>query len=196
MFEKWKDYELPTCAEINNRRYLFNSDYKAILEVLKVFSCPDLLQEEQVQIAFEMFYADYKNIPNDDIMDALEAMMLFIACNKPSKSDKKEKPLVDWEKDFNLIVRPINKILGHDLRIDDIHWWTFMSYFMEIGESTFQTYVGIRDKKNRGKKLDKQEEEIFKRNREDILLSTPLDAATMELKESVQEEIRNLLRKR
>ena len=54
---------------------------------------------------------------------------------------------MDWEKDLSLIISPINKIVGHDIRLDSFHWWTFLSYFMEIGECTFNTYVGIRNKK-------------------------------------------------
>lgn len=196
MREQWKDYDLPQSVIINDTEYFFRHDYKSILEVIKPFGCPDLLEEEQIEIAFDRFYIEPDKIKISDMQEAVESMMLFISCNKTNASTKKQKPLYSWDKDLHLIIRPINKVVGHDIRLDNIHWWSFMSYFMEIGESTFATYVSIRDKKNRGKKLDKQEEEIFKNNKDEILLGKKFDAGTTEIQNAIQDEIRDLLRKR
>ena len=49
---------------------------------------------------------------------------------------------------------------------------------MEIGECTFSTYVAIRDKKNKGKKLDKWEQQIYKDNRDRIVLKKKVDKTT------------------
>lgn len=46
-----------------------------------------------------------------------------------------------------------------------MHWWTFFGLYMEIGESTFSTVVSIRDKKRKGKKLEKWEQEYYKNNK-------------------------------
>ena len=51
-------------------------------------------------------------------------------------------------------------------------------------------------KKNRGKKLDKQEEEIFKNNKDEILLGKKFDSGTTEVQNAIQDEIRALLGKR
>ena len=196
MFSKWNDLDLPQSVIINNTEYFFKHDYKSVLYAIQPFDSPDLLEEEQIEIAFERFYIDSENIKDSDLQESIQAMMLFISCNKPNLSTKKQKPLFSWEKDINLIIRPINKVLGHDIRQDNMHWWTFMSYFMEIGESTFQTYVGIRDKKNRGKKLEKYEEEIFKNNKDEIILKNKVDSTTAEVQNNIQNEIRELLGKR
>ena len=52
---------------------------------------------------------------------------------------------------------------------------------MEIGECTFNTYVGIRDKLNRGKKLESWEEKIFKENRDKIILKKKYDDTTQDM---------------
>ena len=44
-----------------------------------------------------------------------------------------------------------------------LHWWTFIGYYMAVGECTLSTIVSIRDKIARGKKLDDFEKE-FKRD--------------------------------
>ena len=48
------------------------------------------------------------------------------------------------------------------------HWWTFVAAYMEIGECTFQTIVGIRNKKQKGKRLDDWEREFYRANRDKI----------------------------
>ena len=45
------------------------------------------------------------------------------------------------------------------------HWWTFLSAYMEIGESLFATVIHIREKLIKGKKLDKWEQEFYKDNK-------------------------------
>ena len=74
---------------------------------------------------------------------------------------------MDWEQDFPLIIGPVNRVLGKEIRsVEYLHWWTFLSAYMEVGDCTFAQVVAIRDKKARGKKLDKAENEWLKRNRE------------------------------
>ena len=45
-----------------------------------------------------------------------------------------------------------------------LHWFTFMGYYISIGESVLATVVSIRDKKHKGKKLEKHEKEFVKNN--------------------------------
>lgn len=189
MVEKWNDYDLPQFAMINGRKYEFNSDYKSILEVMKPLNDPDLLDEEKIECACYLFYDDWDNVAVEDLRELIETMFLFIGGNKLEESKKQEKPLMDWEKDLSLIISPINKMVGHDIRLDSFHWWTFLSYFMEIGECTFNTYVGIRNKKNKGKKLETHEQEIYKNNMKAINLVKKYDSTT-------QQEIDEILGKR
>jgi hypothetical protein len=77
--------------------------------------------------------------------------------------------LIDWEQDFDLIVAAISRNIGCDIRGISLHWWTFLAYFGEIGESVFARVVGIRQKKLRGKKLDEQEREFARANRDLIV---------------------------
>lgn len=192
MVEKWNDYDLPQCVIINENEYSFSSDYKTILEVMKLLNDKTLLDEEKIYCACYLFYDDWDDVLFEDSTELIESMMLFISGNRTENDNKKHKPLMDWEKDLPLIISPINRVVGHDIRLDNLHWWTFLSYFMEIGECTFNTYVGIRDKKNKGKKLEKYEEEIFKNNMKAIKLEQEYDEKT----QSALDEIREMLRKR
>jgi transcription initiation factor TFIIIB Brf1 subunit/transcription initiation factor TFIIB len=63
---------------------------------------------------------------------------------------------------------------------------------MEIGECTLNTFIGIRNKKNKGKKLEKHEEEIYKNNKQAIDIKPKVETEVQD----VMAEIRALIGKR
>lgn len=176
-------YTLPTSVEIDGVECKFNSDFRDILEIFKILNEPNLLDPEKVTIALDLFYKDENYKIN--VVKAINLMFEFIS-QEDDSDDKKpitsSKPLYDWDQDFNLIIAPINRTLGYDIRGKEyVHWWTFMSAFMEIGECTFSTYVGIRDKLNKGKKLEKYEQRLLKEHGDSIRLKTKVDDTTQDL---------------
>ena len=175
--------KLPTSVEIAGKECEFNSDFRDILEVFKAINDPDLLPAEKSIVSLNLFYKTDDCLA--DVQEALKQMDNFICMsevNDKSNSGGSQKRLYDWEKDFNIIIAPINKILGYDVRGKEyVHWWTFLSAFMEIGECTFSTYVGIRDKLNKSKKLEKYEERILRENKDKVLLKKKVDDTTQAL---------------
>lgn len=171
-------YNLPTSTEINGVECEFNSDFRDILYIFKILNDPNLLETERLKCALDNFYktSEYEA----DIEEAIQRMYDFILMGELDMSNTpNSKPLFDWEQDFNLIIAPINRIAGKDVRgLDYFHWWTFLSAFYEIGESTFNTFVSIRDKLNRNKKLEKYEERIYKENKDRIVLKQKVDDTT------------------
>ena len=59
---------------------------------------------------------------------------------------------------------------------------------MEIGESTFSTVVSIREKKRKGKKLEKWEQEYYKNNKSII----DLHQKSTQRREAEKAELREL----
>ena len=178
---------LPKTIKIGDIECPIKSDYRDILYIFQIFNDKDLLNGEKVLLALENFYEteDYKNF---DLDAATKAMMDFLAGGKEEdgNGNENQKPLYDWEQDFSLIVAPINRVLTFDVRdMPYLHWWTFLSAFMEIGECTFNTFVGIRNKLNKGIKLDKTEEKIYKENKNKIILKKKYDSTT----QSIMDEI-------
>ena len=73
--------------------------------------------------------------------------------------------MVDFEQDFKIMIPAINRVAGKEIRgIDDIHWWTFLGWFMEIGECTYSMVLTIRSKQAKGKPLEKYEQEFLSQN--------------------------------
>ena len=106
------------------------------------------------------------------MQEAVDAFSWFQ--NGGQETDKKKSPkLVDWEQDYPLILPPINRVFGQDIRgipydaetnTGGVHWWTFLGAYNDLGDCTFAQVVRIRDKKARGKTLEKDEREWYRRN--------------------------------
>ena len=183
-------HTLPTKVVIDETEYTFDADYRNILYMFEALSDPDLLEEERIIVALNLFYDDVSSIPENKIEEATIDMFKFVTMGdydpNDNKPKKQEKPLYDWGQDFNIIVAPVNKVLNTDVRgLEFLHWWTFLSAFYEIGECTFNTYVGIRDKLNKGKKLEKYEKTLYNEHRDKIVLKKKVDSVTQSLMDEI-----------
>lgn len=160
------NYALPTTQIVGGIEYEIRSDYRAVLDICAALNDPELSDIEKAEVALTIFYPDCVSIPNGDLQEALDACFAFIACGEENSNIKSVK-LMDWEQDFRFIAPAINRVLGQEIRaVTYLHWWTFVSAYYEIGDCLFAQIVGIRDKKAHGKRLDKSEQEWYRKNRE------------------------------
>ena len=138
-------YGLPSCVELHGREYEVRTDYRAILDICIAMGDPELNGQEKALVALDIFYVDFLSIPAEQYEEALEKCFWFINCGQ--QEGKRSAPkLVDWEQDFQYIVAPINRVCGKEIRaVEYMHWWTFISYYYEIGDCLFAQIVRIRD---------------------------------------------------
>ncbi len=189
-------WQLPTTLRAGGKDYKIRTDYRTVLDILIAMNDPDIYagmneQEkntEQAMTMLQILYVDFDRIPPQHWKEAAEQAIEFIDCG--FSSDNKPKPrLMDWEQDAPILIPAVNKVAGKDIRAEEyMHWWTFLGLFMEIGESTFATVIGLRDKKKRGKKLEKWEQEFYKNNKSLV----DLKAKQTERSEEEKEELREL----
>ena len=159
-------YELPESLNVCGIEYEIRSDYRAVLDICTALSDNDLNDQEKAFVCLDILYPCFGEMPTEHYEEALKKCFWFINCGAEDDPTRKAPKLVDWEQDFQYIVAPVNRVLGKEIRAErHIHWWTFISAYYEIGDCTFAQIVRIRDKKARGKKLDKQEQEWYKANR-------------------------------
>ncbi len=177
------NYRLPKSVEIAGTEYKVRSDYRAILDICCAMNDPDLEPSDVVIIALQIFYEDFDQIPLEDWKEAIDKCFKFI--NVEEDHGPKRPKLVDWEQDFTYIVAPINRVAGTEIRdLEYLHWWTFVSYYYEIGgDCTFAQIVSIRDKLARGKKLDKQDREWLRNNNHLVQFKNRYSTAEKELLE-------------
>lgn len=168
-------YGLPKSVNIGGEDFSIRYDYRVILDIFEAINDPDLNDEERALAVLQMFYPDFDRIEDYDA--AIRECLKFINGGKEEETGKKQPQLVCWEQDFPHIVAPVNRVLGEEIRAVEydiemntggLHWWTFLSAYYEIGDCLFAQIVRIREKKAKGKKLDKSEQEFYKKNRDII----------------------------
>lgn len=179
-------YNLPTSAEIKGKTYAIRSDYRAILDVLGCLgesTSTEDAKQEALHAALTIFYPDYLDMPMYAIKEAIKYMSWFVnGGGDESQTPKKKPKLMDWTQDFPIIIAPINRVAGCEVRsVDYMHWWTFLAYYREIGDCLFAQVVSIRKKRMKGKKLDKSDKEFYEANRDLIDFKVEYTAAEDEI---------------
>lgn len=176
-------YDLPKSLAVCGTEYDIRSDFREILDIIGILNDEELENQERAFVALLFFYPDFKEMPSEHYQEAVEQCFWFINGGKHEKTE--EKPslrLMDWEQDFQFIISPVNRVIGREIRADAyLHWWTFLSAYMEIGECTFAQIVHIRDAKSRGKPLDASDKEWYRRNRDIVDMKTKYTSAEEEL---------------
>lgn len=160
------NYTLPKSVEVGGKEWDIRWDYRPILDICTALSDPELSDQDRAFVALSIFYPDIKEMPQGNYSEAIDKCMWFVGGGEEEK--KKSGPkLVDWEQDFTLIVAPVNRILGRDVREDTpFHWFSWLSAYYEIGDCTFSQVVKIRNALATGKRLDKSDREWYRRNRD------------------------------
>ena len=174
-------YTLPTSVEILGEEHIINTDFRVILDLFEVLNDVDLTDRERGYLALGFFYPEFDKIPPEGYEEAVSRLNWFVNGGK-EEQQKNTKKLMDWEQDFPLIIAPVNRIIGCEVRsLEYLHWWTFLSAFMEIGECTFAQVLHIRQEKSAGKKLSKVDADWYRKNRDIVDLKTKYSDAETEL---------------
>ena len=167
-------YDLPTSITIGGKQFniTLKGDYRMILDCFNALNDTELTEQERIVAALAIFYEDVESLDTlfevfntDDLLTkAIEEMYLFMNLGQEQIGMQVNYELIDWEGDSQIIMAGINNVAHKEVRAEPyVHWWTFMGYYMSIGQSVLSTVVGIRNKIVKGKKLDKDEQE-FKRD--------------------------------
>jgi hypothetical protein len=136
----------------------------------------------------KILYIDYDSIPEDALTEAAQKAVEFID-HGTGEEDSKRPRLMDWEQDADIIVPAINKVAGvGDVRaLGHLHWWTFLGYYMEIGDGLFSQVLNIRYKRAHHKKLEKWERE-FERENIKLIRLTPAKTEEQKAREAQERQ--------
>ena len=164
-------WEFPTSLNIGGVDYEIRTDYRAVLDLLTALNDEELTDADpqieaymKSRVILEIMFPQCDDIPEEYTQEALDKVIEFI--DMGITEDSKKPKTMDWEQDAPILIPAINKVLNTEIRAQKhIHWWTFMGAYMEIGESLFSNIVHIRQKKAKGKKLEKWEQDFYKENK-------------------------------
>jgi hypothetical protein len=160
---------LPKQLNVNGIDRAIRSDFRTALLIFTAYNDNELLDNEKTMVMLECLYVEFEQVDPGNYLEAIEKGVQFLdGGGKAEKGSNhsKVKKVMDWEQDEQIIFSAINKIAGYETRAKEyLHWWTFLGFFNEIGEGLFTSIINIRSKKNKGKKLEKYEQEFYRDNK-------------------------------
>ncbi len=169
---------LPRELNVNGTDRAIRTDYRVALLIFQAYADPELTDQEKTFVMLDCLYEDLENIPPEDYQEAADRAVWFLDGGNSQNDNSQQqqaKKVMDWEQDEQIIFSAVNKVAGYETRAKDyIHWWTFLGYFNEIGEGILATVINIRSKKNKGKKLEKYEEDFYREHKSMIDLKVKM----------------------
>lgn len=168
-------YSLQTTISVNQASFGITDkgDFRMVLDCFKALNDDDLSDEEKIYASLMIFYEDINGFDDlrryGDILPTLqqEMMKFFNGGEDEPQGAKSNYKLIDWDKDSNLICSAINNVAKTEIRaLEYLHWWTFLGYYMSVGESALATVVNIRRKIAEGQKLEDYEKKFRTKNPE------------------------------
>lgn len=188
-------FEIPISLEVGGEQLSIrnNGDYRVVLDCFSALNDVELTKEERVYSALIIFYEKFNTLEDltafSNLNEAVKKMYWFFNCgDDKGVGAKKHRKLIDWEGDSQLIASAVNKVANTEIRaLPYLHWWTFMGYYLAIGESPLATIVGIRSKISENKKLEKYEQKFKNDNPQYFVW----DSKSIEEKEA-EEELESL----
>lgn len=171
--------KLPESLNIDGKEYAIRTDYHSALQVCEAFSDEELTAAEKWIVAAFLLFKDFTCA--DDVMDAVEdgfkldeaarQISWYLSAGMSGEKDN-EIPVFDWSQDEQMIFTSVNKVAGREVRdVEYMHWWTLSGYVNSVDKDDFWTFIiGIRNKLNKKKKLEKHEREFLQKNRDLVIL--------------------------
>ena len=173
------NFSLTSTVRIGDEDYLIRTDFRVILEIFVMLDDPDLSDADKTEALIRMFYIERP----PDTEAAIRAFVSFVDPRSSRKGKKSSSHILDWSQDFDLMVAPINHILGTECRaMPELHWHTFLSAYMEIPpDSVFARVLRIREKHCTGKKLEKYERAWYQKNIDIVTIKSKYSKAEQEV---------------
>lgn len=192
-------YQLPISIKIGGKEFNIRNkgDYRMVLDCQIALNDIELDEQERLISCLIIFYEDvhcYEDLSIfPDIEEAIIEMFKFFNLGQDEKPGlKTHYKLIDYDKDEQLICSAINNVANMEIRsVPYCHWWTFMGYYMAIGECTLSTIVNIRYKLASHQKLEKYEAKFKKENPEYF----DMDYRTTQDREITEEFLREVWNK-
>ena len=171
----------PESLNINGCDYPIDTDFKTCLLIMLAFEDNELTAAEKQMIMLDNLYQE--KILSDDIQEAIEKAVWFLDGGQASEEkDGSPSPRVfSFSKDDRLIYAAFRQTHGIDLHTVELHWWQFISLFMDLGsDSVFCSLVGLRKRVKTGKAS--KEEHALAREMGSIFEVPETDTRTLEEK--------------
>ncbi len=153
-------YSLPVVAEFGGREYKLRADFRNILKIFGVLQgqFPEYIRW---RIALGLFFEPA--LAEEDVEQGIAYLARFL---QPDGGGEAGGKLLDWQADATAIISGVNAAAGQEIRsLPFVHWWTFLSWFHAMPPGELSTRVAIRQKRQKGEKLEPWEQEYYRQNK-------------------------------
>lgn len=165
-------YELPTSILVGDKEFNIREagDFRVVLDCFSALGDSEMGENFRVLASLIIFYEDFTeesiiDFTEDELTELVKEMYKFFNCGQEDSENTYSPKLIDWDSDSQMIMAAVNNVAGKEIRLESyIHWWTFVGYYMSIGESVLATVVSIRNKILKGEKLEKWEQKFRTEN--------------------------------
>ncbi len=178
----------PETVEINTTEYRLNTDFRACLKIIMAFEDNELTPQEKQLILLGNLYSV---VPND-LNAALDRANWFLNGGKETTPDEVTPTHIrvySFAKDGNFIYAAFRQTHGIDLATAQLHWWTFLALFMDLGQdTTFCQLTALRKRLKTGKAS--KEEQAAAHEMGEMVDIPDVDDRTLSEKEAENEFLR------
>lgn len=125
----------PEYAEINDKRYKINTDFRVAIE------CQNIATNENISDYERALAIIYKLFGDDGIDDfnnydkLLEIAIKYLSCGKELDNKVNEKPDMDFSQDMDYIEASFMSDYNIDLTNTTMHWWKFYNLINGLSNS-------------------------------------------------------------
>lgn len=189
-------YSLQTKVTLGDRELTITNkgDFRMVLDCFNALNDEEISEDSRLLATLLIFYNEFNSVQDiyslssEELEYIVTEMYKFFNCGQTEPvGSPTSRPLIDWAKDEQMICSAVNNVANTEIRsLEYLHWWTFMGYYMAIGESVMSTVVSIRDKLTKGKKLEKWEQD-FKRDNPDYFNWRSTDVEAREFEAQIRE---------
>ena len=168
---------LPTSLEVDGELVEIDSDFRTALLVMQMYNDRAISLQSKHGLMLSMIYSvlddngEVVSTLPENVEEAANKAIWFLNIGMEEQDDVESKPrLIDYEKDSQYLFSAVNNVLSREVRSDDyMHWWTFYGFCQSIDDSSLMSHIiNIRSKRASGKKLEKDELEFYRSNKDII----------------------------
>lgn len=139
---------LPTALTVQDTEYPIRCSFRDCLRIMLAMEDNALTAQEKQYVLLRNLYVEMPL----DVSAAMQAANWFLNGGESIAGDAGGPRLYSFARDANLIFAAFQQTHGINLTKTDLHWWEFLSLFMDLGKNTaFTQLVALRARVKTGK---------------------------------------------
>jgi hypothetical protein len=177
----------PEYAEVENKRYKINTDFRVALECEKIAKDTSIGDyERSLAIIYKLFGKEglHDSQAHEKL---LELAIKYLKCGKDDEPASNEEPDMDYEQDRGYIKASFfsDYKVSDVFSVDYMHWWDFSDYMEGLTENSALSRVRFTRNYDESEIKDAKEREKVRKQKESVALKKKAKPLTDKQKESV-----------